>query len=420
MYIKKVHIENIRSISNFEMNFESPAGWHVIIGDNGSGKSSVLKAIALVLIGNEEISGLRLNWDNFIRVEENQSRATVNFISPATLGESLETTIPNYLKFTRSNGKLPSQAEIKSGPSRADYRHWDEFFSTSFGPFRRFKGGSPEWDSVYKSLPNLAAHLSLFDESVALSEAIEWLKLLKFEQLENPSDFDVLSYFIKTINSKGFLPFGYELNEVSSKGVYLKNSDGFIIDANELSDGYRSVLSLTFELFRQLFRVYGDEKVFARTFVGINGLVSIDLPGVVLIDEIDAHLHPTWQTRIGQWFTRYFPNLQFIITTHSPLICRAAEKGTIWRLAAPGSNEQSGEVTGTDRDRLIYGNVLDAYGTEVFGEGVSISKESDDKLTELAALNVKSLFEEVTDKEKQKMQELKSVFPSSSTMLKNG
>jgi len=117
--------------------------------------------------------------------------------------------------------------------------------------------------------------------------------------------------------------------------------------------------------------------------------MMIDLPGVVLIDEIDAHLHPSWQTKIGQWFTRYFPKIQFIVSTHSPLICRAAENGSIWRLAAPGSDRPSEEITGTDRERLINGNILDAYGTEMFGANVSISEESNKKLNELADLNVK-------------------------------
>ena len=47
--------------------------------------------------------------------------------------------------------------------------------------------------------------------------------------------------------------------------------------------------------------------------------------GVILIDEIDAHLHPAWQKRIGFWLKAHFPNIQFIVTTHSPFICQAAD-----------------------------------------------------------------------------------------------
>jgi hypothetical protein len=79
-------------------------------------------------------------------------------------------------------------------------------------------------------------------------------------------------------------------------------------------------------------------------------------------------------------FTHYFPNIQFIVTTHSPLVCRACEKGSIWRLAAPGMEIKSGEIIGVDRERLIFGNVLDAYGTEIFGEDVSQSGDSEKML----------------------------------------
>ena len=96
--------------------------------------------------------------------------------------------------------------------------------------------------------------------------------------------------------------------------------------------------------------------------------MKIDLPGVVLVDEIDAHLHPTWQLRIGENLLRYFPKVQFIVTTHSPLICHAAEKGSVWRLPVPGDDSSfTGRVRGKELKRLIYGDILEAYDTELFG-----------------------------------------------------
>jgi predicted ATP-binding protein involved in virulence len=179
-----------------------------------------------------------------------------------------------------------------------------------------------------------------------------------------------------------------------------------------MSDGFRSVLSLTFELIRQLIRAYGQDAVFKDIKAGN---MVIDLPGVVLIDEIDAHLHPTWQTRIGFWFLQYFPSLQFIVTTHSPLICRACEKGSIWRLAAPGSNVPSGEVTGTDRERLIFGNVLDAYGTEAFGRSVERSQQSKEMLDRLAKLSALNSFGKISAAEKSELEALRKILPTDDT-----
>lgn len=135
-------------------------------------------------------------------------------------------------------------------------------------------------------------------------------------------------------------------------------------------------------------------------------------PGVVLIDEVDAHLHPTWQRKIGQWFRKYFPNMQFIVTTHSPLICQAAEHGTVFRLPRPGTDETGRMIVGDELNRLVYGNVLDAYGTELFGENVTRSEASEKKLQQLAELNSKELREGLTPKERKKQNELRRMLPT--------
>ncbi len=263
---------------------------------------------------------------------------------------------------------------------------------------------------------DLSAHLSLFGEDVALTEATKWLMDLQFQTLEKKVSHNLLDDLKKLINSPNFLPHNTQLQRISSDGVFFIDGNGAEISVNEMSDGYRSILSLTFELIRQLIRLYGDEKVFQKVR---KGTMEIDLPGVVLIDEIDAHLHPTWQTRIGQWFTQYFPKIQFIVTTHSPLVCRACENGSIWRLSAPGSGSKSEEIVGDDKNKLIYGNVLDAYGTEVFGKAITISQEGNEKRTRLGELNIKSITgQNVNVQEQQELQELKKIFPTEKISFK--
>ena len=134
----------------------------------------------------------------------------------------------------------------------------------------------------------------------------------------------------KFINKSDLLPQNVQLEQVSSGGVTFRDGNGALVSVTEMSDGFRSVLSLTFELIRQLVFTFGAKEVFQNIE---KGEININISGVVLIDEIDAHLHPTWQTRIGQSLTTYFPAIQFIVTTHSPLVCRAAERGSIWRLS---------------------------------------------------------------------------------------
>ena len=213
------------------------------------------------------------------------------------------------------------------------------------------------------------------------------------------------------INESKLLPVGTEFKEISANGPLFRDSNGQLVAVTELSDGFRSILSLAFELIRQLVRVYGLAAVFPLN--GKSGV--IELPGVVLIDEVDTHLHPTWQARIGQWFTKCFPQLQFIVTTHTPLICRAVgdTSGSIWRLPTPGQGEQVEEVTGTERLRLRLGNVLDAYGTGLFGgQEVEQSAEATALLAERARLSAREAVGKASPPELKRLRELRHLFSS--------
>ncbi|WP_460586412.1 AAA family ATPase [Hymenobacter arcticus] len=442
MYIEAVDIKNIRAIDSLKIKFAKPAGWHVIIGDNGTGKSSVVRAISLALIGPEKALALRLAWEDWLSrgqqaghiklmIAANEWDRTVNTKKASV--KALTTPVPVELSFSLEKVwrgadfkdasfivVIDSNINAKTRSPRkevwSDYAGW---FSAAYGPFRRFTGGNPDWNKVFYSSPKVGAHLSAFGEDVALTEALEWLRELDYQRLKQqeadntPSETGhTLEYIKRLINESELLPHGATLDRIETEGPVFLDGNGNTIPVTQMSDGYRSVLSLTFELIRQLVRVYGTTAVFQQLAKNQSDKLEIDLPGVVIVDEIDAHLHPTWQTRIGQWFLKCFPNIQFIVTTHSPLVCRAAETGSIYRLAAPGSDEKSREVTGIERERLIYGNILDAYGTEAFGEGVSRSPDSTAKMEELAALNLKSMLGEITSSEEARMLELRQILPT--------
>ncbi|MDB5267807.1 MAG: Tetratricopeptide 2 repeat protein [Hymenobacter sp.] len=221
-----------------------------------------------------------------------------------------------------------------------------------------------------------------------------------------------LAFQLRTfINESRLLPANIEFKGMSTEGPVFRDGNGQIIAVTQLSDGFRSILSLAFELIRQLIRVYGLAAVFPPD--SKNGV--IDLPGVVLIDEVDTHLHPTWQTRIGQWFTKCFPQIQFIVTTHTPIICRAVTDttGSIWRLPTPGQGKQVEEVTGTEKLRLRLGNVLDAYGTGLFGgQEVEQSAEATALLTERASLSAREAAGKATPAELERLRELRQLFSS--------
>jgi len=422
MYLTRFSIENIRAIRRLEWEVapERAAGWHVILGDNGSGKSSVLRSIALTFVGPGEAGALRQDWGRWQR-HEAQGKIGLVLVPDPKFDKFRDKKLPRrasrlkaVVELTQELGQLAEPSwwlTRSSDPEYSDPREhvWggSGWFSASYGPFRRFTGGDEHYEKLFATSPRLARHLSVFDESVALTEGLRWLQQLQFKKLEGDPEGALLGPLTEFINQSEFLPHQTRLEKITSREVLFVDGNGYRVPVEELSDGYRSILSMTFELIRQLAATYGPKRLFHP-----KDPTRVDVPGVVLIDEVDVHLHPTWQRKIGLWFRKHFPRIQFIVTTHSPLVCQAAEEGTVWRLPRPGTDEEALQVTGVELERLIFGNVLDAYGTGVFGEGVARSERAKQRLQRLAELNVKELRQGLTAAERKEQAALRASQPT--------
>ncbi len=428
MHLHQIRLQNIKSIR--ELVWDIPAdkarGWHVVLGDNGSGKSTLLKAIAVALLGPHESYGLRQPWDHWLRAGCTVGEIELGIIGDPDIdlfaGEApIPTPLPPLsagLRLTQRDAKL-----IEFKPSAdalsADRHVWGSehgWFSASYGPFRRFTGGSRVEQPVSNTLLRLNRHLSLFGEDVALTAALDWLTWIN---TEGASQFQgiwraLLDPLKQFINQDGFLPAGVRLKEITATQVIFSDASGVSIPVQDLSDGYRSVLSMTFELIRQLALAFGPGEVFDR-----HNPSYVKAGGVVLIDEIDAHLHPTWQKRIGFWLHEHFPNIQFIVSTHSPLICQAAEQGSILLLPRSGSQDPPRRLNDTEFKRVVFGNVLDAYGTEAFGGEVAASRSlrAQTMRKRLAQLNTKELVKELSDAERTEQATLRATLPTSASSL---
>lgn len=419
MYIRKVQLDNVKNIQHLKMEFHEghEAGWHVILGDNGSGKSSILRAISYGLLGPLSGRSLNLAVREWIRrgtekaeIWVEMHRHTVDNVYGKGYGKKWGEFWAG-VSIKPSNGESVNVEPIHDNPGLVDATLWSGakgWFSTGFGPFRRFFGGDQEMHRVYYSDPNAAAHVSLFWENVALRESLIWLRELHVRRLEAPEGNEqwVLQRFEAFINESNLLPQNTTIKKVTSDGVSFTDGNGAEVHVSNLSDGLRSMLSMTFELIRQLIRVYGAENVFSNWEKGV---LTIDLPGVVLIDEVDVHLHYNWQSRIGEWFTKFFPRIQFIVTTHSPVICRAAEHGTIWALPTPGENELFRQVVGEEKNRLVYGNILDAIATGLFGDEADRSQKSKELLEEFAKLETRALVGNISKEQEDRLNTLKGM-----------
>lgn len=417
MYLRKVEIENIRSIARFEWEAppEDPAGWHVLIGDNGSGKTTILRSIALALLGrNEEAHRLRQDFRQWVRHQQQQGKIDLQLQHDPDFDPQDAVRLDRAVRLgVTLYAEYGGRAILAFADQAYDAgRGW---FSASYGPFRRFVGDDEEDREIARTSPRLARHITLFGDRYALSGCVPWLITLTHKKLaarsqgagEDHPDIRALNAVVAFINQPGFLPHGTRLSEITAEDVYFLDGNGATVTLQELSDGYRSVLGMTLELLRQLLGAYDLDHVFdpARP-------TQVSAPGVVLIDEVDAHLHPTWQRDIGFWMRKHFPRIQFIVTTHSPIVCRAAVKGSVYRLPGPGTDESARRIEGPELDRLLYGNVLEAYGTGIFGADVTRSQEGERLMHRLAELNVKELDQGLTPDEADEQERLRAAMPT--------
>jgi hypothetical protein len=105
-----------------------------------------------------------------------------------------------------------------------------------------------------------------------------------------------------------------------------------------LSQGYQAVVSLVADIIGHVWLDAGTE------------VALDDMEGLVLVDELDLHLHPKWQTEIVQGLKRTFPKMQFIVTTHSPLVLAGCEKGEVIMLV---QDPETGDVTAQPRNDVV-------------------------------------------------------------------
>ena len=186
------------------------------------------------------------------------------------------------------------------------------------------------------------------------------------------------------ILSDDLLPSQIVVDRVDSDGLWLKDKNGIKFDWSDMSDGYRSALALLADILRHLLK----DNYNVDGLVD-NGTLIIKRSGVVLIDEIDAHLHPEWQQKIGFWLKRHFPNIQFLVTTHSPIICQAADDNGLFVLPEPGSQEKPKALSKEEYNKVIASRPDTILLTSAFGLQNTRSPRAVEGRAEYAKLQVK-------------------------------
>lgn len=435
MYITRVVIENIRGFGEddrkIDISFARPsgqyAGWTVLAGRNGAGKSSFLKSIALSIAGPGAARALQESFAGWIRSGANSATVATQLAFDTTCdrfertGRIPANTFWTGLRWDGTEGQEPALSEyqlnkkMKQTPDRGPWTEEPKgWFIAGYGPFRRLTGHASDAQRLMVGPNHVPRLVSLFREDASLVEAAQWLKDVYLRRLEKKPGADVLERNTIALLNDGMLPDGVSIERVDSDGLWVKK-DLATLPLRDLSDGYRTSIALVLDVIRHMHKVYGDFQVESRKFEDEEGLEKTHLivpyPGVVLIDEIDVHLHISWQQRIGYWLKQRFPKVQFIVSSHSPFVCQAADPGGLIRLAAPGENETTQVASPGLHKRVVLGTADEAVMSELFGVESTRSPLSQQLLRELSILEAKALRGAVSEQERKRMKQLQLELP---------
>jgi len=392
MYIDSVSLQDVKCFRDIKIKFQTAgqtqdrqSNWNVILGDNGDGKTTLLQAIAVCLMDAATAQKLLdpTDWVRHgqgtaqltakLRQEEGdkqqpgrpakdpKSDYTVQYLivdanQEIKLGQDdlFETSLRFFptatiLEPTSDYGRLFG-SDYESIIADMDFikrsalarRTRSGWHSCGYGAFRRISGFSTSTAKVDVQLQK--RFLTLFEEGAALYDVESWLKELdRKAKKSNKGSITRRSLQDATDLICELLP---QVSEIAINDQVSFMWRGNPTSLNQLSDGYRSMFALVVDLLRWLELSRPD------TNIPLN-----QGRGVVLIDEIDAHLHPKWQQQVGFWLAEFFPNIQFIVASHSPFVAMAAGEGALTLLQKEGNvvraNQDVPYVRGWAVDRVL-------------------------------------------------------------------
>lgn len=368
--IKELTVTNYRKFE--QKTFQLNPTMNVFAGKNGSGKTAALEA-AVVMMGAYlsayktyvpsqyvfNLSGDPENGDAHKKVLTSQQEDVLTaggvaqypckVSCTAIWGEesneiSFQRIIEKEGSRTKFNGKNPIQPKVvewEEAISKAD--HSDE---ASILPLVLYLSSARLWNEN-----NSTKKKSLYGRTEAFNHCLDKkhgaelafgyirkFKNIAVEEREGKS-FPAYDAILDAINEA----FGDELSpgervifstRYERDIVALQMKDGTVVPFTSLSDGYRNVIKIIVDIATRMciLNPYQKENVLKNT------------PGIVVIDEIDLSLHPTWQRKIIGILKKLFPKIQFICATHSPFIIQSLEKGELITLDhQPLDSKYSGE-----------------------------------------------------------------------------
>jgi len=385
MRINHLRVENFRCFKENQWKFAPQ--FNLLIGDNGTGKTAVLKALKVglgaFLAGFSNYRFEPIDVDDIRLIPngttENPTLERTEFVSVQINGivDGKEYSWLRQIRKgdgVRNSGRTQTirrvaerleQSITSDTPSVLPliafypaYRLWKNGLSTGAHIYLKVvpgKGVMEREPSDYEDIlegelgklgSRLQGYRTALNAQANEGQLRRWLARLELSVLQRGEPNATLDAVKQAV--VGSL---YECDafyyDVLLKETVVKNKKGEIFPTRLLSDGQRNVISMVADIAFRCATLNPELRHEAAT----------QTPGVVLIDEIDLHLHPGWQRKIVGNLRQAFPLMQFIATTHSPLVIQSLEAGELIDLGPKIDNEPEKYIGKSPED--IYENVMD-------------------------------------------------------------
>ncbi|WP_024646231.1 AAA family ATPase [Pseudomonas syringae] len=344
MRLDHLHLQNFRCYEDAHFDFQP--GFNLVVGVNGSGKTSLLQGVAACLVpyGNAMGQG-----------EKILSSEDIRFVIDKYEGRSrFERKFPVFIKADGDIFDLPNWGAVRlnesweGGVDQSSFPHLGTVLARNNAgeqidfPVLAFYRANRRWSSARISaefaaqqrISRFDGYADWFDAVANLHDFESWLIARTLERLQDRLDStlnvdieDELEWVNRAIRLA--IPDAYDLRyDLRLQSLLVNMGHGNAVPFHELSDGQRSLIALIADIARRMciLNPHMGKDVLANT------------GGIVIIDELDIHLHPAWQRNIAPTLKKVFPKVQFVATSHSPQIIGSLQPGEVILLNNHGSS----------------------------------------------------------------------------------
>lgn len=321
LYIDRLILKNIRCFERLDIQFNRPGESIVIIGDNGDGKSTVLRSLAIGLCDQSSAAALfrelpgefvrrRRKGDSFVQVDLRGNggwryRIRTDFSGPA-----------DFERVEQTHFHAKGKGEFRR--IKQDRFPWTQMFVSGYGAGIRTFGNADysnylPVDAVY---PLFRYDAALQSPELVIRRVVDEAGKRNINRRQRTL-LKLQSALADLLNLDG-----PEDVLLTGRGIFFRGPWGEE-ELAAMGDGYRATTTWTLDLM-SWWLLYEEER--AHEFK------PSDLAGIVIVDEIEQHLHPLWQRTILPQLREMFENIQFVVATHSPLVASSCLDVTVHRL----------------------------------------------------------------------------------------